>query len=163
MYIVWGQGWGSRAILGPSRRKGTSGETEATMGRRKLVERVRFVFVLAALVAIVGSAGCGDVIDWVSGNSPPKKKDVAVKGNGAKPKTVVVNKGMSKKEEKNLNGRLDELEKEVEAQNKQDSKNKPDDSRTGQPNQQVEDQVRAAAEAYYQAAAARDWGYTYEH
>jgi hypothetical protein len=133
------------------------------MGRRKLVERVRFVFVLAALVAIVGSAGCGDVIDWVSGNSPPKKKDVAGKGNDAKPKTVVVNKGMSKKEEKNLNGRLDELEKEVEAQNKQDSKNKPDDSRTGQPNQQVEDQVRAAAEAYYQAAAARDWGYTYEH
>jgi hypothetical protein len=108
------------------------------------------IFVgLIALIVVFGATGCGDIIDLGGGNDPPKKKETAGKGN----------EGMSKKEEKKLNERLDELEKEVEQQNKQDSGGKAPNS---QP-EQVEDQVGAAAEAYYQAAAARDWGYTYDH
>jgi hypothetical protein len=74
----------------------------------------------------------------------------------------VVNEGTSKKEEKKLNERLDELEEKVKDQDKQ-----PEDTTVGiqpeQPEQQVEDQVRVAAEAYYAAVEVRDWGYTYDH
>ena len=124
-----------------------------------MVEKGKIFAGVIAILALIGTTGCGDIIDLDGGNTPPKKKQVAGK-NDAKPKTVVVNEGMSKKEEKKLNERLDELEKKVEGQNEQDSQ---DTSADSQPEQPIEDQVRAAAETYYQAAAARDWGYTYDH
>jgi len=99
----------------------------------------------------------------VAGCSDTPNKNVARKNAKEKPKTVVVNKGLSKQEEKKLNERLDELEKKVGVQ---DEKASNATSGNGQPEssqQQVEDQVQAAAEAYYQAAADRDWGYTYTH
>ena len=123
----------------------------------------KIVVGVIALLAVVGTAGCGDIIDFGESKDPPKKKEVAGKENGAKPKTVVVNEGMNKKEEKKLNKRLDELEKKVEDKDKQDSQGRTTETQTGQSQQQIEDQVRAAAEAYYQAVAARDWGYTYDH
>jgi hypothetical protein len=119
------------------------------MGTPGLVQKWKIAVGSIALVAVFGTTGCGDIIDLGGGNNPPKKKETAGKGN----------EGMSKKEEKKLNERLDELEKKVEGQNKQGSKGKTSNS---QP-EQVEDQVGAAAEDYYQAAAARDWGYTYDH
>jgi len=84
-----------------------------------------------------------------------------------KPKTVTVNEGMSNKEEEKLNERLDELEKKVDSQGEKgsqgDASQPAESDQTGQSQpQQTEDQVRAA-EAYYQAVAARDWGYTYDH
>ena len=99
----------------------------------------------------------------VAGCSDTPNKNVARKNAKEKPKTVVVNKGLSEQEEKKLNERLDELEKKVGVQ---DEKASNATSGNGQPEssqQQVEDQVQAAAEAYYQAAADRDWGYTYTH
>lgn len=135
----------------------------AMIDRLGLVEKVKVAAGLIALVTLVGAAGCGGIIDLEGGNGSPKKKQVAGKEDDAKPKTVVVNKGMSKKEEKELNKRLDELEKEVEAKDKQGPENTTAESQPEQPQQQVEDQVREAAETYYQAAAARDWGYTYDH
>ncbi|CAN5894142.1 hypothetical protein BH18ACT11_BH18ACT11_14050 [soil metagenome] len=79
----------------------------------------------------------------------------------------MVNKGMSKKEEKKPNERLDELEKKLEEQNKKGSQATASSSaETSQPElarQQVEDQVRIAAEAYYREVEARNWGYTYDH
>ena len=125
-----------------------------------MVGKGKFVVGVISLVAIMGTTGCGDFIDRVSGNTPPKKKEVAGKESDAKPKTVVVNEGMGKKEEKELNERLDELEKKVDAEAKKESRSNTADS---QPDQQVEDQVRAAAETYYEAAASRNWGYTYDH
>src|SRR5215212_7193975 len=84
---------------------------------------------------------------------------------GASSKTVIVNKGLSKKEEKKLNERLDELEAKVEAPDKERSQTTasqpPESSQPESAEQQVEEQVRAAAESYYQAVAVRDWGYTY--
>lgn len=135
----------------------------AMIDRLGLVEKVKVAAGLIALVALVGATGCGGIIDFDGGNGSPKKKQVAGKEDDAKPRTVVVNQGMSKKEENKLNKRLDELEKEVEAQDKQGSENTPSESQPEQPQQQVEDQVREAAETYYQAAATRDWEYTYDH
>ena len=135
----------------------------AKMDRLGLVEKGKTAAGLIALVTLVGATGCGGIIDFDGGNGSPKKKHIAGKENDAKPKTVVVEKGMNKKEEKELNKRLEELEKEVEAQDKQGSENTKTESQPEQPQLEVEDQVREAAETYYQSAAARDWGYTYDH
>jgi hypothetical protein len=64
------------------------------------------------------------------------------------------NEGLSKEEEKKLNQRLQELEKKVGAQDK---------AQPELPEQQTEDDVRAAAEAYYQAVSDGDWSYTYNN
>ena len=114
----------------------------------------KLIVGMSALLALVATTGCG-IIDFDGGNTPPNKKQVA-----GKEKTVMVNEGMSKKEEKKMNERLDELENKVEDQDEQASKGTTVDI---QPEQQLGDQVRTAAEAYYEAAAVRDWGYTYDH
>ena len=113
---------------------------------------------MIALLALVATTSCGGIIDLDGNNAPPKKKQVAGKENDAKPRTVVVNEGMNKKEEKRLNKRLDDLEKKAEEKDEQASKGTTVEI---QPDQQ--DEVRAAAETYYEAVAARDWGYTYDH
>ena len=115
-------------------------------------------------VAIVGCASTPDE-DVAKKNVVEKSKTVAVK---EKPKTVMVNKGLSKKEEEELNDRLDELENKVESQGEEGSQDTASQTtESAQPEQsqtpQAEDQARAAAEAYYEAVAARNWGYTYDH
>jgi len=122
------------------------------MGMRKTS-----LLVLSMAVALtIVVAGCSDT---------PNRNVASKKDNQKKPNTVMVNKGMSKKEEKKLNERLDKLEKKVQAQDKKASQgtaSQPtENSQPEQSQQQVEDQVRVAAEAYYQAVAVRDWGYTY--
>jgi len=118
-------------------------------------------------IALVGVAGCSESPDQGGNDSSRKHKDAASKNDNEKPKTVVVNKGMSKKEEKKLNKRLNELEKEVEAQGEKSSgapaSSAAEASQPESAEQQVEAQVRAAAEAYYQAVEDEDWGYTYDH
>ena len=132
----------------------------------KLVQRCRFIVVLMVLLALIGAAGCNDSPDKSNDQSSSQKQNgVAKNDDSEKPKTVVVNEGMSKKEEKKLNERLDELEKKVEEQDKAGSE-KTTPQPTSQPEptqQQVEDQVLAAAEAYYQQVEARNWDYTYDH
>jgi hypothetical protein len=105
------------------------------------------LFIATAIAIVV--AGCSDT-------------------SGQKPKTVVVNKGLSKKQEQKMNDRLEKLEKKVNSQDKKGSQGKEEQStESGQPEQsqapQAEEQARAAAQAYYQAVAARNWGYTYDH
>jgi hypothetical protein len=80
----------------------------------------------------------------------------------------MVNEGLSNKEEEKLSDRLDELEKKVESQDEEgsrDTASQPTESSQPEQSQALlaEDQARAAAEAYYEAVAARSWGYTYEH
>jgi hypothetical protein len=132
------------------------------------------VLLLAMVTAALLMAGCGYINgDQAEGQSPKKKQPsleqeetVAVK---EKPKTGKVNEGLSKKEEEKLNERLDELEKKVDSQDEdgpQGTASQTTES-SSQPEQsqapQVEDQARAAAEAYYEAVAVRNWVYTYEH
>jgi hypothetical protein len=137
--------------------------TLASVANRGLIERCKLIVGLTALLALISASGCGGLLDLNNDDSSSQKHKAAGKKDDQKPRTVVVNKGMSKKEEKKLNARLDELEKKVEAQDKKGSDSPTESSQPEQSQQQVEDQVRAAAESYYQAAAARDWGYTYDH
>jgi len=122
-----------------------------SVASRGLVQRYVLIVGLMAVTALVAVTGCSDRPDQ----------------NSEKPKKVVVNKGMNKKEEKKLNERLDELEKKVEEQNKKGSRATPGGSaETSQPETTqpaFEQQVRTAAEAYYQAVEAENWGYTYDH
>lgn len=134
------------------------------MGMRK--SALLLVFVAVAMAVVV--AGCSDTTKQDGSGSAPRKGNVASKEDNQKPKTVVVNKGMSKKQEEELNKRLDKLEKKVNSQDEKGSQgtaSKPaESSQPEQPQpQQAEDQARTAAESYYQAVAARDWGYTYDH
>lgn len=130
--------------------------------------------LLATVAAALLMAGCSFINGDEAGGQGQKKKQAppeqeATVALDEKPKTVMVNEGLSKKEEKKLNDRLDELEKEVESQDEEGSQgtaSRPTESSQPEQSQaslQAEDQARAAAEAYYEAVAARSWGYTYDH
>jgi hypothetical protein len=132
------------------------------------------VLLLATVAAALLMAGCSFINGDEAGGQGQKKKQAppeqeATVALDEKPKTVMVNEGLSKKEEEKLNDRLDELEKEVESQDEEGSQgtaSRPTESSQPEQSQaslQAEDQARAAAEAYYEAVAARSWGYTYDH
>jgi hypothetical protein len=72
-------------------------------------------------------------------------------------KTVVVNEGMSKKEEEKLNERLADLEDKVEQENTQQEATGPEPA-----TETAEDQALEAAQDYYAAAAAGNYSYTYD-
>jgi hypothetical protein len=72
-------------------------------------------------------------------------------------KTVVVNEGMSKKEEEKLNERLADLEDKVERENTQQEAAEPEPA-----TENAEDQSLEAAQDYYAAAAAGNYTYTYD-
>ncbi len=96
---------------------------------------------LAATFLLVGCFGQNDAPEQVQENNP-------------KPRTVVVNEGMSEEEEEKLNERLADLEEEA------------NDQPTEQTTQQVdgaEDDVLAAAQDYYAAAAGGNYSYTYDN
>src|SRR5215211_61227 len=103
------------------------------------MKKIVTVTMVAAAILVVG---CSE-------QSGDPKKDQA---GSQKPKTVVVNKGMSKEEEVKLNQRLAELEQKV------------NDKTAEQPTQDTEsteDAARAATQAYYAAAATGNYSYTY--
>jgi hypothetical protein len=111
---------------------------------------VLLLFCMAVAMAVV-VAGCSDTPDQNVGKKKlrEKPKTVVVK---EKSRTVVVNEGLSKKEEEALNERLDKLEKKVDSQDEKDTQgtvsppaesSQPEES---QP-QQTDDQARAAAES----------------
>jgi hypothetical protein len=99
------------------------------------------------LLAAIAIAGC-----FEQGNAPERNQ-----ADSQRPKTVVVNEGMSKEEEEKLNERLADLEDEV---NDQPTEQQPSE----QPTQEIEiaeDPARAAAQAYYAAAGSGNYSYTY--
>jgi micrococcal nuclease len=133
------------------------------------MSKIASLLVALAVVMTVAIAGCAGTTD----KKVAKKQQVSLEQGGTvaieeKPKTVMVNEGLSKKEEEKLNERLDELEKKVESQDEEGSQGTASQAmESSQPEQSqaplAVDQARAAAEAYYEAAAARKWGYTYDH
>jgi hypothetical protein len=104
------------------------------------MKKIMTVMMMAAAILVVGCSEKSDA---------PKKGQ---EGN-QKPKTVVVNEGMSKKEEDKLNQRLADLEDKV---NDQSAEEQP-----MQETESAEDPARAAAQAYYAAAATGNYNYTY--
>jgi len=115
---------------------------------------VAAMLVLAAILA----AGCsGEVATGGEQNEAPKKN----RAESQKPKTVVVNEGMSKEEEEKLNERIAALEEEAneEPEEQQSSQEAEDPG----PTQEAEDAAGAAAEDYYAAAAGGNYSYTYSN
>ena len=100
------------------------------------------IMTAAMLVATILVVGCSEQ------SSAPKK----VQGDSQKPKTVIVNEGMSEEEEEKLNQRLAALEHEANDQPAE---------QTTQETKSAEDSARAAAQAYYAAAASGSYSYTY--
>ena len=76
------------------------------------------------------------------------------------------NEGLSEKEEKKLKQRIEELEEKVESDDKAGSQKSASRSEENikpeQSEQQAEDDVWTAAEAYYQAVSSEDWAFTYK-
>ena len=103
------------------------------------------MMTVTMIVAAFLVVGCSEQADT------PKKNQ----GDNQKPRTVVVNKGMSKEEEEKLNQRLAELEEEVNDQSAEQPAQPTEETRS------AEDTARAAAEAYYAAAATGNYGHTY--
>src|SRR5215203_551215 len=97
---------------------------------------------IATIVLTILVVGCSEQ------NNAPKK----VQGDSQKPKTVIVNTGMSKKEEDILNKRLADLEDKV---NDESGKHREQGANS------AENAVRAAAEDYYAAAANGNYTGTY--
>ncbi|HKH12334.1 MAG TPA: hypothetical protein VKA73_14425 [Rubrobacter sp.] len=114
---------------------------------------VAAMLVLAAILA----AGCsGEVATGGEENEAPKGDQ----GESQKPKTVVVNEGMSKEEEEDLNDRIDALEEEA---NQEPADQPTQEADSAEPAQEAGDAARAAAEDYYAAAAGGNYGYTYSN
>jgi hypothetical protein len=124
------------------------------------------MLLLAMMVAALLMAGCseptseGNEAEWQSPKkrqaSPEQEKTVVVKEAA-----VEVNEGVSKKEEKELQQRLAELEEKVDDKAKQ----KIDNKEASQPDQEVqstEEQALEAAQDYFAAAAAGNYNYTYD-
>ena len=88
------------------------------------------------------------------GNAPKKARE-----DSQKAKTVIVNKGMSKKEEEKLNERLAELEDKVDNKPEQETANQ-EANQPEQETESVEETVRTAAQAHYADEATRNYSYT---
>ena len=118
------------------------------MGMRKLV------LLLSSVITALLMAGCSEPDvqqDKAERQDAPKKEQ----SSPEQEKTVVVNEGMSKKEEEKLNERLAELEDKVEQRNARPEVTEPEA-------ESAEDRALEAAEDYYAAAAAGNYIYTYD-
>lgn len=133
------------------------------------------VLLLATVTAALLMAGCSE--PKVQGNGA-EEQSPKQQASPKKEKTVVVNEGMSNKEEKELQKRLADLEDKIDDKTKQKTENKeasePEQdvqSTEGQAseaspapsNSTEEGQVRMAAGSYYAMVQEGDWDYTYNH
>lgn len=116
----------------------------------------KFVTAMLLLTAIL-AAGCSEQ------EAPSGQQNGAAKESQAesqKPRTVVVNEGMSKEEEEKLNERIAALEEEA---NEESAEQPTQEAENLEPTQEAEDAARAAAEDYYAAAAGGNYSYTYSN
>ena len=115
--------------------------------------------ILAAVLLMTTSlsAGClGQEAPFGQRNDAPREQQA----ESQKPKTVVVNEGMSKEEEEELNDRIAALEEEAKEESDEQPAQEPE---TAEPTQEAEDAARAAAMDYYAAAAGGNYSYTYSN
>jgi hypothetical protein len=120
---------------------------------------MRKIVAAMLMLAAILAAGCsGEVATGGEQNGSPKKDQA----ESQKPKTVVVNEGMSKEEEEELNERIDALEEEANEES-DEQPTQTQESEDPEPTQEAEDAARAAAEDYYAAAAGGNYSYTYSN
>ena len=122
----------------------------------------KFVAAMLMLMAIL-MAGCSEEGAIGGQQSEAQRQGDAPKSSqegSQKPKTVVVNEGMSKEEEEELNERIAALEEEADEESADQPTQEPENI---EPTQGAEDAARAAAEDYYAAAAGGNYSYTYNN
>lgn len=121
----------------------------------------KIVTVTLMLVAILAS-GCSEQEATSGQQSEAQQQNDAPnsEAENQKPRTVVVNEGMSKKEEDELNDRIAALENEA---NEESVEQPTQEAENPEPTQGAEDAARAAAEDYYAAAAGGNYSYTYSN
>ena len=114
------------------------------------------------MLATVVAAGCSEQEAPSGQQNEAQRQSEAPKSqaNGQRPKTVVVNEGMSKEEEDKLNERIAALEEEA---NDESTERPTQEAENAEPTQETEDAARAAAEDYYAAAAGGNYSYTYSN
>src|SRR3712207_6806418 len=99
------------------------------------------------LMTTIMSVGClGQEAPSGQRNDAPRES----RAENQKPKTVVVNEGMSKEEEEKLNDRIAALEEEANEEPDEQTAQEPE---AAEPSQEAEDAARVAAQDYYAAAA----------
>ena len=117
---------------------------------------MRKLIAATLMVTAILTAGCSEE-EPTSGQQDGARRTAAAQDQAQagceKPKTVVVNEGMSEREEDELNQRLAELEEQVDDQ--------PTSQPTQEPESSGESEALAAAQSYYAAAAAGDYVQTY--
>jgi hypothetical protein len=121
--------------------------------KRVVAAMLMLAAIFAAGRSFLGETGGQQDGAQRQGDAPKKSQ-----AESQKPKTVVVNEGMSKEEEEELNERIDASEEEA---NEEPEKQPTQDAENPAPTQEAEDAARAAAEDYYAAAAGGNYSYTY--
>ena len=117
---------------------------------------MRMIVAATLMLVAVLAAGCSGQDSTNEQQSDTPKRQA----NNQKPKTVVVNEGMSKEEEEKLNDRIAALEEEA---NEEPADQPTQEAEDAEPTQEAEDAARAAAEDYYAAAASGNYSYTYSN
>lgn len=127
---------------------------------------MRKIAATTLMLAAILAAGCSEQ-EATSGqqdkaerqSDAPKQAQV----ESQKPKTVVVNEGMSKEEEDKLNERIAALEDEANGEPAEQSTQEAENAEPTQEAESAEDAARAAAQDYYAAAAGGNYSYTYSN
>lgn len=139
---------------------------KGTMTARGLLE------VLAVLMlSLTFAAGCSLLAsdqDQALEKQKQKNEELQKQIDKQKKEEAKRKKKEEEAKQEELEQQVKDLQKKVDSQDEKSSQEKASQpTESSQPEQsqpqQAEEQARSAAEAYYQAAAARNWGYTYEH
>jgi Skp family chaperone for outer membrane proteins len=118
------------------------------------------VLLLATVTAALLMAGCSEAKVRGNGAEGQSSKQQA---SPKKQKTAEANEGMTKKEEKDLQKRLADLEDKIDDKTKQKTEEQASESASAPSNSTEEGQVRMAAGSYYAMVQEGDWDYTYNH
>lgn len=135
-----------------------------------------FVRALAILVvSLTFAAGCNQLAsDQDQALEKQKQKNDNLQKQLEEEQQQQKSREEEKEEErqKELEQKVEDLQKKVDSQDEKSSQEKasqptesrqPDQAQPQQAKEQAAEQARAAAEAYYEAVAVRNWGYTYDH
>ena len=124
------------------------------------MKKLLTTILLATAILAAGCSGQGATGEQQSEEQRQNDAPKESQAESQKPKTVVVNEGMSKEEEEKLNERIAALEEEA---NEESAEQPTQEAQEVEPTQEAEDAARAAAQDYYAAAAGGNYSYTYSN
>ncbi len=134
----------------------------------ELIEKGKFVVGSIAVVAVLGAAGCSDTSDQAGGNASSQKQGTPKsKVEKLSPEERYCKEAHPDQKTSECVSALKDktnTEKTVgQPEGQWRSERQPQQQDSQADPQRAEDDVRTAAEAYYQAVSGEDWSYTYDH